>query len=150
MTHAFSVVPAKPTFGTLQENLFQSDYLTRKKAKHAYCITPSYCYKIKKVNSYEIYNLRRVKRCHIVSVNKSNLIMGQYSKLNLKDVCVAAEGPPLNECNNTPVEINPNAQNPFYWNATIDPVGELFGRIQCGQLNYAHHMQFYPPNSINI
>ena len=47
MAHAFAPISAKPAFGTLKENLYQSDYLNRKKAKYAYCRTPSYCNKIK-------------------------------------------------------------------------------------------------------
>ena len=37
MAFAFSPIPAKPTFGTLKENLYQSDYINRKKAKNNYC-----------------------------------------------------------------------------------------------------------------
>ena len=31
MAHAFKTIPAKSTFGTLQEELNQSDYINRKK-----------------------------------------------------------------------------------------------------------------------
>ena len=31
MAHAFKTISAKPTFGTLQPNLYQSDYINRKK-----------------------------------------------------------------------------------------------------------------------
>jgi hypothetical protein len=27
----------------------------------------------------------------------------------------------------------------------IDPLGELFGKTQCGELNYTHYMLFNPP-----
>jgi hypothetical protein len=168
MAHAFAPIPAKPAFGTLKENLYQSDYLNRKKAKYAYCRTPSYCNKIKISNSYALinsYNLGRYARnletCNIIPVNKGNLIIGQYAKLNLSNVCTVSYGPPpITPCtndtpcdpcqDNTPVKIDPNvspatpiSSHPFYWNATIDPNGELFGASQCGELNYTQDMVFF-------
>jgi len=158
MTHAFAPIPAKPTFGTLRENLYQSDYLNRKKAKYAYCRTPSYCNKIKIANSYDLINSYRLGRysrnletCNIIPINKGNLIMGQYTKLNLKNVCTVSSGtPPTRPCtndlpcdpcqDNTPVYLKTDADVPFYFNKTIDPLGELFGSSQCGELNYTGHM----------
>ena len=164
MAHAFAPIPAKPTFGTLKENLYQSDYINSKKSKLAYCRTPSYCNKIKISNGYEginSYNLGRYSRnletCNIIPVNKGNLIIGQYSKLNLNNVCTISYGtPPTKPCSNdnpcnpcqntTSVIIDPNsATEPFYWNKTIDPLGELFGASQCGELNYTKYMVFDPP-----
>lgn len=163
MAHAFAPIPAKATFGTLKENLYQSDYINRKKSKLAYCRTPSCCNKIKISNSYEginLYNLGRythsLKTCNIFPINKGNLIIGQYSKLNLNNVCTISNGtPPTKPCsndnpcnpcqNNTPVQIDPNsATEPFYWEKTIDPLGELFGASQCGELNYTQYMVFNP------
>ena len=44
-------------------------------------------------NSLESYN--------IIPVNKWNLIMGQYTKLNLKNVCTVSNGtPPTQHCGN--------------------------------------------------
>jgi hypothetical protein len=158
MTHAFAPIPAKPTFGTLRENLYQSDYLNRKKAKYAYCRTPSYCNKIKIANSYDLINSyklgrysRNLETCNIIPINKGNLIMGQYTKLNLKNVCTVSSGtPPTRPCtndlpcdpcqDNTPVYLKTDADVPFYFNKTIDPLGELFGSSQCGELNYTGHM----------
>ena len=62
MAHAFAPIPAKPAFGTLKENLYQSDYINRKKAKYTYCRGPAYCQKMSKTNSYAklySYNLGR-------------------------------------------------------------------------------------------
>lgn len=165
MTHAFAPIPAKPTFGTLRENLYQSDYLNRKKAKYAYCRTPSYCNKIKIANSYDLINSyklgrysRNLETCNIIPINKGNLIMGQYTKLNLKNVCTVSNGtPPTRPCgtgtvdlpcdpcqDNTPVYLKTDADVPFYFNKTIDPLGELFGSSQCGELNYTGHMFLNP------
>ena len=162
MAHAF----AKPTFGTLKENLYQSDYLNRKNAKYAYCRTPSYCNKIKISNSYELvhsYNLGRyshnLETYNIIPINKGNLIMGQYTKLNLKNVCTVSKGTPSTKpcgtgtkdlpcdpCqNNDAVKIDPDITIPFYFDKTIDPLGELFGSSQCGELNYTRHMILNPP-----
>ena len=158
MTNTFAPIPAKPTFGTLRENLYESDYLNRKKAKYAYCRTPSYCNKIKIPNSYDLinsYNLGRYSRnletCNIIPINKGNLIMGQYTKLNLKNVCTVSYGtPPTKPCtncdhcqDNTPVLLV-DTTIPFYFNKTIDPLGELFGSSQCGELNYTGHMVLNP------
>ena len=162
MTHAFAPIPAKPTFGTLRENLYQSDYLNRKKAKYAYCRTPSYCNKIKIANSYDLINSyklgrysRNLETCNIIPINKGNLIMGQYTKLNLKNVCTVSSGtPPTRPCtndlpcdpcqDNTPVYLKTDADVPFYFDKTIDPLGELFGSSQCGELNYTGHMFLNP------
>ena len=162
MAHSFAPITAKPTFGTLKENLYQSDYLNRKKAKYAYCRTPSSCNKIKIANSYALinsYNLGRyshnLETCNIIPVNKGNLIIGQFAKLNLSNVCTVSSGPPpitpctndtpCNPCqDNTSVVVDPKTSTePFYWNATIDPLGELFGASQCGELNYTKYMVFF-------
>lgn len=166
MAHAFAPIPAKPAFGTLKENLYQSDYITRKKAKYTYCRTPTYCQKMTNSNSYAklyLYNLGRysqgLENCNVIPVNKGNLIIGQYSKLNLQNVCTVSSGPPpsqpcgpspdqpnvvCNPCQNTvPVQIDPSSI--FYQSYTIDPLGELFGASQCGELNYTRYMVFNPP-----
>ena len=163
MSHAFSPTFAKPAFGTYKENLYQSDYLNRKKAKHTYCITPAYCNKLTTATNYAFINSFRLGRyargletCNIIPVNKGNLIMGQYTKMDLKDVCTASNGPPPTmECgndapcdpcqNNSPVILNQSTNTtPFYWNTTVDPLGNLYGRSQCGELNYTHYMIFNP------
>ena len=169
MAHAFAPIPAKPAFGTLKENLYQSDYLNRKKAKYAYCRTPSsYCNKIKKSNSYALinsYNLGRYSRnletCNIIPVNKGNLIIGQFAKLNLSNICTVSYGPPpVTPCtndtpcapcqDNTPVFVDQTSSTPFYLKATIDPNGELFGASQCGELNYTQYMVLNLPKNIGV
>ena len=169
MAHAFQTIPAKPAFGTLKENLYQSDYINRKKGKYIYCTSPSFCNKINNGNSYEkryLYNLgrysRSLEKCNVLPVNKSNLIVGQYTKLNLKNVCTVSAGPPsIEPCtilscdpcqNNDPVLIDvATTADPFYWNNTIDPLGQLFGASQCGELNYTHYMEVnLPSNSLPL
>jgi len=108
MSRAFTVIQAKPTFGTLSEVIYQSDYLEVKKAR-VFCRGPSvpfFC-------------------------NKNNLVIGQYSKMNLNGVTTVSSNNIV--CN----------KNPFYETHTIDPFGELFGNTQCGELNYTNYLQIY-------
>jgi hypothetical protein len=147
MAHAFKTISAKPTFGTLQQNLYQSDYINRKKGIIVFCKTPCICKNIKVAPSYDMrnsFNLGfRVNRLNSIHNNKSNLISSQYTKENLRNVCtVTTNGPVLeNSCqNNSPVIIDPvNSTIPFYNDYIIDPLGELFGKSQCGQLNYIEY-----------
>ena len=159
MAKAFAPISAFPTFGKLRENLYQSDYLERKKALLTYCNSPSYCNKITSAYSYDqryLYNLgtyvNSLGQCNVLPVNKNNLVAGQFSKLNLKYVCTVNAGtPPLqpftnSSCSSVPVLINPNnSTTPFYYDNTIDPLGEEFGLTQCGELNFTDYMVFYPP-----
>ena len=136
MAHAFKTIPAKSTFGTLQEELNQSDYISIKKRK---------CNSILYTNKSNL-----IVRPQL---NKSNLIIGQYTKLNLYNVCNVSKGPPpanpceFNNCNPCQdiVTINASSTNPFYFDYTIDPLGELFGKTSCGILNYTNYMVFNPP-----
>lgn len=150
MTHAFKTISAKPTFGNLRENLYQSDYIHRKKSLSLLNTKPSR----HELNSFNIHN------CTFLPSNKNNLIAGQYTKLNLTDVCTVSEinykvNPQpcsfdlsyiCNPCqNNSLIKINPKIETkPFYYQYQIDPLGELFGKTQCGELNYTHYMIYKP------
>ena len=86
MAHAFKTTSAKPTFGTIRENLYQSDYINRKKGIINFCKTPSVCYKIRSVSSYNTrhsFNTGRLAlslaTCNRWPVNKSNLIIKIYT-----------------------------------------------------------------------
>lgn len=168
MTHAFKTISAKPTFGTLKPNLNQSDYINRKKGLITFCKTPSYCGQLKASSSYDIrnsFNIGRYTRgldnSKILSANKSNLIIGQYSKFNVNNICtVSVIDPdyppapcdsqnPCNPCQNpNSVQIDSSLTEPFYQTKQIDPLGELFGRTQCGELNYTQYMTLYPPEQL--
>lgn len=154
MAHAFKIIPATPTFGTLKQNLYQSDYIKRKKSIS--CMKSS---KITTSKSYEMkYSYNQEKNhvnsnsCNIIPVNKSNLIIGQYSKLNLDGVCtvsvVSKTNRDINEydCDSTPVQLDPSVI--FYENYLIDPLGQLFGKSQCGELNYTRYMNYSPPDNV--
>jgi hypothetical protein len=159
MAHAFKTISAKPTFGTLKENLYQSDYINKKKGIITFCNSSSACQKIKVAPSYNVVNSFNVgrlalNRCNVLRNNKTNLIISQYTKENLNGVCSvsllfpyvkpAPCGPdyPCNPCqNNGPVIIDPNnSTTTFYNEYMIDSLGELFGKSQCGELNYTDYM----------
>jgi len=108
MARAFAVIPAKPTFGTLNDVIYQSDYLAVKKAKICCKEAPS-----------------------PYICGKNDLVVGQYLKMNLNGVTTVSS--------NT---IVPTKKIPFYESNTIDPIGELFGNTQCGELNYTKYLQF--------
>lgn len=142
MSQTFS--SAKSTFGTLKQNCYQSDYINRIKRKKTFCNNQTTC------DRQNIFN--NLDNCNIFSTNKYNLIVGQYTKSNMKNVCVVSVGsPPTQYCSNlnpcdpcqttdqVPIIVSSSAI-PFYMANTIDPLGELFGRSQCGELNYNKYM----------
>ncbi len=110
---------AKAAFGTLKKNMYQSDYLNKKKNVVTNC------------------NNRLCKtQSSYFSENKYNLIIGQYTEMNLKDVVT------VDNITSTPVVINPYDTKPFYYTNTIDPYGQLFGKSQCGILNFNHYIVY--------
>jgi hypothetical protein len=157
MAHAFKTISAKPTFGSLQEKLYQSDYINRKKGIIVFCKTPCICKNIRVAPSYDIKNSfnigLRFNRLNSIHNNKSNLIISQYTKENLKNVCTVSplnpytapsycsNSDPCDPCqNNGPVIIDPlNSINTFYSGYIMDPLGQLFGKSQCGELNYTEY-----------
>ena len=163
MAHAFKVIPAKPTFGTLKQVVYQSDYLNNKKAKRTYCTSQANCARIKNANSYDQVNLfkegfrlNNMRNCNILPFNKSDLIVNLYSKMNLKYACPFINGFPCTEltdptCCSSDKTLEPTVPaTTFNWSHTIDPIGNLFGNTQCGTENYTHYMVFNPPNGITL
>ena len=158
MTHTFNRISANPTFGSIRENLYQSDYINKKKGSIIFCKTPLRCQKPSVVTSYNMLNLFNTDRRYQFGfqTNKNNLIIGQYTKENLNNVCtVSAISPyskpepcssdsPCNPCQNSGA-ILVNDTLTFYNNYMIDPLGELFGQTQCGELNYTEYMECNPP-----
>ena len=135
MSRNLSVLSGKPAFGTFSQQLVQSDYINRKKIRQT-------CNKLNP-NDFCKNNCN-----NLIPINKSNLIMGQYSKLDLDGVCTIIYSPPCNTsgcnqlCPNIPIASD--GFTPFYAVYTIDPNGSLFGKSQCGSLNYTHYMKFSP------
>uniref|UniRef100_A0A6C0KPY3 Uncharacterized protein n=1 Tax=viral metagenome TaxID=1070528 RepID=A0A6C0KPY3_9ZZZZ len=169
MAHAFSIIPAKPTFGTLRQNLYQSDIINRKKAEIIFCNSKSYCGKLLVSKNYadrilfdkgqiSVNNIKCLlaKKRFLIPVNKSNLVIGQYSKLDLTPVCSVKNSSEKNiavtclentylNCSSVPID--PNSKIPFYIDKIIDPCGRLFGNTQCGELNYTSYMILNPPDN---
>jgi len=146
-------IPAKPTFGTLTQVVFQGDYISNKKAKMASC-TKVNCNKLTKVSSYDQYNLYNkgryldaLARGCIIPFDKTNLITGLYSKMNLKDVCTVINDNPCSVIDSCPgcltgTPIDASSTDAFYLTKTIDPVGALFGRSACGVNNFTRYMVY--------
>ena len=154
MSHAFKTIPAKPTFGTLRPVGFQSDYIVNKKSKIAYCNSSSPCEKNIYAPSYNQMNLFNNGRRRSVNylannnllpfLNKSNVIAGLYSKMDLTNVCTLINGFPCNKidscsaCKNA-VSVDSSSTSPLNWSNTIDPVGALFGKTPCGIQNFTNY-----------
>jgi hypothetical protein len=151
MAHSFKTISAKPTFGSINPLLYQSDIINNKKLKHMSGICNN-----KSTSNYKDFYLfkdRYVKKCDTFPVNKTNLIAGQYSTLDLINVCVASKQTYNSSnqfCNTEPVVINidtngnwDSGTSAFYEDVVIDPLGELFGYTQCGQLNFTDYMTIH-------
>jgi hypothetical protein len=160
MAHTFKPIPGKPVFGTLTQVVYQGDYITNKKAKLVYCLNrdKKSCSKQVKSGSYDQFNLYNKGRylnalsngC-ILPFDKTNLIAGQYTRMNLTDVCAVSNGNPcslIDSCVGceTPasVDASPTVTEPFYQTNTIDPLGNLFGNTQCGINNFTQYMVYSP------
>jgi hypothetical protein len=158
MAHAFKTIPAKPTFGTLTKVGYQSDYISNKKANLLYCNNPykKNCDKLTKVSNYDQYNLfykgrylNDLNKGCILPFDKTNLIAGQYTKMNLKDVCTVSKGSPcslINSCDGCSdiIIVDAASTEPFYQINTIDPLGSLFGKSACGINNFTNYMVYNP------
>jgi hypothetical protein len=155
MAHAFKIIPAKPTFGTLRSNTFQSDYITNKKSRLAYCNASKKCnnssgsyYQMKLLNNGRRLSYNYLAKNNLVPFNKSNLIAGLYSKMDLKDICTLISEFPCNNIDGSciectyPVSVDVLSDVPFNWTNTIDPVGALFGNTPCGIENFTDYMKF--------
>jgi len=151
MSHAFSSPSAKPTFGTLKQVAYQTDYLQKLKAKKAYCKSSSKCTRFNNsVQSYndlylknELFRLNSLNNCTLLPFNKTNLIVNLYSKMDLTHACTLIDGftcvinpgcdlpiPPPQCCrnickNDKTIDVSPTAKQ-FNLTNTIDPTGSLF------------------------
>ncbi len=164
MSHYSTVVKGKPTFATLRENISQSDYITRKKGLQTFCTNKNICNNLTVAPNYNTINsfnwgkyTMDVNNCkNIIPINKSSLVVNQYSQLNLNNACTIIAGqPPLHlkypldyPC--PPVPITVSTTVPFYSAYTIDSKGCLFGYGQCGELNYTQYLQFTPNKKFNV
>jgi hypothetical protein len=159
MAHAFKTISAKPTFGNTRTPAYQSDLTSHKKFQQLYCASSFPCKKVTQTNNYaDLYLFKSNNApscCQNFPVNKSNLIAGQYTLLDLINVCTASKqsttNPVIPFVCNTPVmmSVDPSTgtwgsgSTSFYQDVSIDPNGELFGNTQCGELNYTEYMVFY-------
>lgn len=157
MAHAFKKIPAKPAFGVLNHDLYQSDYITNKKSKLAFCDVKYICKNIPRISNYNLYNqyrkgryLKGLETGAFLPFDTSDLIFGLYSKMDLKNVCTVIDGYPcsnIDSCGGcslpTTINASPSVTEPFYSINTIDPIGELFGNTSCGTNNFINYMEYY-------
>ena len=156
MAHTFKSIPGKSAFGTLTQVVYQGDYISNKKAKLVYCLNKdkTNCNKLTKAPNYGQYNLYNkgryldaLARGCIIPFDKTNLITGLYSKMDLKDVCTVINDNPCSVVDSCPgcltgTFIDASSPNAFYLTNTIDPVGALFGRSVCGVNNFTRYMVY--------
>ena len=152
MAYAFKTIPAKPAFGNLTKAGYQSDYITNKKANLLYYnCDKTTCNKLTKAPSYQEYNLfyknQYLNNKNELPFDKTNLIAGLYSKMNLKNVCTVSTGSPCSLVDSCPgcltgAIVDATSAEPFYHVNTIDPLGELFGRSACGTNNFTNYMVY--------
>jgi hypothetical protein len=128
----FTPIPAKPTFGSKQQNLYSSDYIKQKKMKIQYCnIKPCTVNPIL-LNASNVINTV-VKNQNDKLYNTSNLNINLYTKLDLKNVNVIENNFPIVPSTTIDPSLN------FNENYTIDPSGVLFGNTTCGINNFVHY-----------
>lgn len=156
MAHAFKTISAKPTFGNTTPTTYQSDLTAHKKLQQLYCASSLPCKKITQTNNYANLYLFKSNNAHTCCqnfpVSKTNLVAGQYTILDLVNVCTASKqmntNPVVPFVCDKPVKmlVDPStgvwnsSTTSFYQDVSIDPNGELFGNTQCGEMNYANYM----------
>ena len=139
---------ASKTFGTLRQNLYQDDYLIRKKGLNMLCNKKNNISSYNQLNTYNWGKYTQSLNTYpIIPINKSNLIIGQYTQLDLNDVCTIKASNSQTCLNGL---ITYNGPTPFYFEYTIDPNGSLFGNTDCGKLNYTKYMKFTPTNNFTL
>ena len=146
MACSFNKISAKPTFRTIRNNLTQKDYINRKYGKRIFCSSnKTQCNQLqtaKNYNQINSFNLGKhsigLEQCRFVPINKNDLIIGQYTTIDLNNVCIISQidpnvqptpcssDNPCNPCQITgSVIIDPSsATTPFYYSYQIDPLGQ--------------------------
>jgi hypothetical protein len=159
MAHAFKTISAKPAFGNTRPLVYQSDLTNHKKIQQLYHESSLPCKKVPQTNNYtDLYLFKSNSTpscCQNFPVSKSNLVAGQYTVLDLINVCTASKqiktNPVVPFVCDTPVmmSVDPttgiwsSGSTAFYQDVSIDSNGELFGNTQCGELNYIEYMNLY-------
>jgi len=161
MAFTFNSNPAKESFGKTKKIGYASDYIADKKAKFAYCnglpiktrFTINPCDRVPYARSFEalyIFNrgrfIKNERIGRIPFLNKGNLDINLYTKINLKHINVIT--------GTIPVPPNSTGYPTDFSKYRVDPCGELFGNSQCGVGNFADYLQLNtaiicnPPSNI--
>lgn len=163
MSTASSQVIGKYAFGNINKEMYQSDYISRKKNKLICCNTVPACNRnptcTKGYNkSYSnLYAFKKCRKYHTDMIaSHTNLVTGQYSKINLEGVCQTMYQPSCVNTNNcgskcaVPFRMVIDSVNgrwmsgtsAFYNDVIVDPLGQLFGNSDCDKLNYYRYREF--------
>ena len=144
MAHAFSPIPAKPTFGNITQSDYASDYIQNKIAKLAYCndVRNANCKKKFSQSELLLFNKGRLLNSYAFCagtslINEANLVAGLYTESDLSGVAVVCDV--SGDACITPTAIN-SLSVPFYEHYLIDPDGQLFGNTPCGMTNFTKYM----------
>ena len=144
MAHAFSPIPAKPTFGNITQSDYASDYIQNKIAKLAYCndVRNANCKKKFTQSELLLFNKGRLLNSYAFCagtslINEANLVAGLYTESDLSGVAVVCDV--SGDACITPTAIN-SLSVPFYEHYLIDPDGQLFGNTPCGMTNFTKYM----------
>lgn len=152
--NTFSVIPARPAFGSKLETSESSYYIESKAAKATFCNVLKCPQKIKVKNQSDLIAIRRAKyvntlRCKPPYTNYA-LNNNLYTKMDfLANTCII-NTLAKDTCPNTSV----NPSNSFFNTYYIDPNGSLFGNTQCGYSNFLQfrrlYTQYFKPTYIPI
>lgn len=141
MSRPFANNNGKTTFAQIQKTLNTSDYIHQKKIKSSFCnvteCSPNNRYNFGSQGNY--LNMKNVNYYALnphYYINKTQLYINLFTKLNLSDVIVVSE---LNG-NNYPVQINTSVDPYLLYD--IDPSGNLFGNTVCGINNFENYIEY--------
>lgn len=135
-------IPAKAAFGKIKEPMTSSEYIKNKKSIQVFNEQLDYnsFNTQKSYDDFSLFNngfkLQNNRKCRILDVNKNNLETNLYTKLDLS--CI----PVLSSSTSSPTSID-ISNYPFFYYYTIDPLGLLFGKTNCGIDNYLNYRSFY-------
>jgi len=126
---------ASRAFGTLQNNLYQDDYIYNKRQRTVFCkdLKCERPFTVGKQSDYTY--IKRVQNSRYKSVYSH----GVFRVQNLNGVNVIQNfGPTAKPCPNNSSIVLGSDNTTFYKTYNIDPCGTLFGNTPCGLLNYTN------------
>jgi len=140
MSRAYTIYPAKPTYGNYSKKLSGTDIIANKRTNAIYCN----CNRKKKASAYsqsELLAIRKITSancktgCNVLPFDKTELEVNLITELYLQDIIVLS----ANANPGVPSKINP-ALVPIFAYYTIDPSNNLTGDTPCGIQKFTNYM----------